>query len=121
MRAGRLREWIQLQRRVDNQQPGGQVKHTYETFDSTWAHVAAVAGREFFAAQQVQSEVTTKISIRFRHDVNETTRIIHVTNYDESPNWFDVYDIVAVIPDEKTNREELTLMCVKRVAEGWRG
>lgn len=121
MRSGKLRFRVTLQRRVDTQQPGGQVKHTYTEIDEVWAGIAPLSGREFFAAQQVQSQVTTRINIRMRSDIDETTRVIHITNHTESPVWFDVYDVTSVLPDEKTGRRELSLLCIKRVAEGWRG
>lgn len=123
MQSGRYRHEITLLRRVDNQQPGGQVKHSYEPIPNgtVWARIAPISGREFFAAAQVQSEVTTRISIRWRDDVDETCRVRHVTDHSTSPQKYDEYDIAAVMPDEKTGRRELVMMCSKGPAEGWRG
>lgn len=121
MQSGRYRHQVSLLRRVDNQGQSGQVEHTYEPFAHPLARIAPVSGREFFAASQVQSEVTTRISIRWRGDVDETCRVMHVTNHSVSPNEFDLYDILAALPDEKTGRRELVLMCRKVPAEGWRG
>jgi SPP1 family predicted phage head-tail adaptor len=120
MQSGRFRHQVSLQRRTDSQNPSGQVSHSYAEFAEPWARISSITGREFVAAQQVQSEVTTKITIRWRHDVDETCRVVHVVKHDENPQWFDVYDIVAVLPDD-TGRRELQLMCKKLVAEGWRG
>lgn len=120
-KAGKRRFKVILKRRTDSQQTSGQVKHTYEFVANLWASIAAVSGREFFAAQQVQSEVTTKIGIGFRDGIDSTYRIEHITRYSESPQWFDVYDVVAVTPDEATGRRDLLLYCTKREAEGWRG
>lgn len=120
-KSGKRRFRVILQRRTDSQQTSGQVRHSYEDVTELWASIAAVSGREFFAAQQVQSEVTTKIGIAFRDGIDSTYRIKHITRYGESPQWFDVYDVVAALPDEKTGRRDLNLMCVKREAEGWRG
>lgn len=122
MQSGKFRHRVILLRRVDAQGQSGQVEHTYEPFaTSVPARVAPVAGREFFAAQQVQSEVTTRISIRWRGDVDETCRVMHEVDHSVSPALFDIYDIKSVLPDEKTGRRELVLMCTKNVAEGWRG
>lgn len=122
MQSGKYRHQVTLLRRVDTQQPGGQVKHSYEPFaEGVWARIAPVSGREFFAAAQVQSEVTTRISIRWRDDVDETCRVRHVTDHSVSPQLFDEYDVRAALPDEKTGRRELVLMCTKGPAEGWRG
>lgn len=120
MQAGKLRFRVELQRRVDAQEEGGQPIHTYETFATVKAGIRALSGREFIAAQQVQADLTTVVTIRFRRDVDETCRIRHVTNNSVSPVEEDFYDVVALTPDEKTNRRELKLMCTKRSAEGWR-
>lgn len=121
MQSGKLRHQVILERRTDVQQPGGQVKHDYVPFATdVWAAIEPVSGREFFAAQQVQAEVTTRIRIRWRDDVDETCRIRHVTRH-TIPIHEDIYDIAAVLPDAKTGRRELVLMCTKRTAEGWRG
>lgn len=121
MQAGRYRHRVTLQRRTDSQDPGGQVVYSYVDAEEAWARIAPLTGREFISAQQVQSEVTTTIYVRWRDGIDETWRVKHVVKHDESPQWFDVYDVVAAMPDEKTGRRELKLMCVKRVAEGWRG
>lgn len=122
MRSGQYRHRVILLRRVDTQGQSGQVVHTYEPFASSVpARIAPVSGREFFAAAQVQSEVTTRIAIRWRKDVDETCRVMHITDNSVSPPTSDVYDIKAALPDEKTGRRELVLMCTKNEAEGWRG
>lgn len=122
MQSGKYRHRIILLRRVDGQSGSGQVEHTYVPIASDVpARISPVAGREFFAAQQVQSDVTTRISIRWRNDVDETCRVIHEYDHSVSPPLADAYDIKAVLPDEKTGRRELVLMCSKTIAEGWRG
>jgi len=121
MQSGKLRHRVTLLRRVDNQQPGGQVQHSYVPFAEVWGNVRPLSGRELIAAQQVNSLIDSEITIRYRVDVDETCRVQHIIKHDESPQWFDTYDVIAVIPDPKTNRRELRLACVKRTAEGWRG
>lgn len=120
MQSGRFRHRVVLLRRVDTQGDSGQVEHSFTPIASVWARISHIAGREFFAAAQVQSEVTTRISIRWRGDIDTTCQVMHVTDHSVSPNIFDLYDIKAALPDEKTGRRELTLMCAKRDAEGWR-
>lgn len=121
MRSGRYRHKVVLLRRSDDPQSSGQVAHSFVEFARVWAEVCPIAGREFFAAAQVQSEVTTKVAIRFRDDVDETCRVGQVIRPQDSPPLYQFFDIQSVITDEKTNRRGLMLMCVKREAEGWRG
>ncbi len=119
MQTARYRHRLILEQRVDAKQPSGQVLHTYTEIAEVLGSVEALSGREFFAAAQVQADVSTRIRIHFRVDVDETCRVIHVVKTD-SPMKVDVYDVNAVIPDAKTGRRELQLMCTKRTAEGWR-
>ncbi|MEQ7870744.1 phage head closure protein [Chromohalobacter salexigens] len=77
MRAGRLRQRVTLMRPVEGAKDQyGQPTSTFEAVDTVWASVEPIRGREFFAAQQVNSETTTRIRIRYRReyagvDVNE--------------------------------------------------
>lgn len=122
MRAGTLRHRIILERPIERQDEGGQVIDDFEpvTDRPIAAAIEPLGGREYFAAAQVAADVTTRIRIRFREDlVDETWRIRHIVRY-KAPRVIEFYDITAVIPDAKTGRRELHLMCTKRRAEGWR-
>lgn len=121
MQSGKLRYRVKLLRRTDTQLDSGQVRHTYTPFaENVPAGISDIAGREFFAAAQVQSEVTTKIRIRWRVDVDATCRVERTVQHG-SPEIVESYDVMSVIADEKTNRRELILMCKKNPAEGMRG
>lgn len=120
MQSGKLRFTVTLQRRVDTQEPGGQPIHTYTDFATVKANIRPLTGREFIQAQQIQADLSTEINIRFRPDVDETCRVTRIIDHSESPPVVEAYDIVAVLPDPKTGRRELRLMCTKRSAEGWR-
>lgn len=120
MQSGKLRYRVMLQRRVDTQAGGGQVVHSYADIGEAWAEIMPGRGREFFAAAQIQAVAIAEIRIRFRHDVDETCRVIHVTRYD-SPQIAEAWDIAAPpVPDAKTMRRDLLLYCTKGVADGWR-
>lgn len=121
MRAGALRHRVILERPTEQQEGGGQVIDTYEpvTTQPIAAQVETLTVRESFAAAQVQAGADTRIRIRFRDDVDEKWRVRHITRY-ASPIIEHLYDVMGVIPDMKTGRKELQLICMKRVAEGWR-
>lgn len=112
MRAGRLNRYVTIQRRVETQNATGEVVWTWVDVCSVWAEIAAVSGREFFAAQQVQAMVTHAITIRYRSGIVAKMRIIE--DCDQSIQ----YDIEAPLPNAR--RTEIRLMCVTRDAEGWR-
>ena len=100
MRSGMLRHRVTLQRFQQGQDAyGGPVK-TWEDVAIVWASLEAMSGREFFASQQAQSEVTQRIRIRYRAGVTADMRVIHNGK---------VFNIVAPLPDNRGR--ELVLMC----------
>lgn len=112
MRAGRLNRRITIQERIETQNDMGEVVWTWVDVCTVWAEIAAVGGREFFAAQQVQSSVTHNILIRYRPGIVAKMRAVE-SNCDAV-----AYDIEAVLPNAR--RTEIKLMCVTRDADGWR-
>lgn len=118
IRAAKYRHRVTLQQRNNVQDSTGAV-----TVDS-WkdvvgmekipAEVAPLTGRELVAAQQIQSEVDTQITFRWRPGVTSSLRVLWISSAGRQ-----VYSINAVIADP-TNRKELTLLCTARAAEGYR-
>ena len=102
MRAGMLRHRVTIQRQEIVFGKFGAPLHdkVWENVATVWASLEAVSGREFFASQQVQSEVTHKVTIRFRPGVAADMRIVHGGR---------VFGIVAPLPDNRGTR--LVLMC----------
>lgn len=80
---------------------------TWHEVGKVWCGVYELRGREFFAAREVHSELTTKIVIRYRDDVDVEWRVQLSTN-GVTRN----YDIQHVI-DVRGRRSELELMCVE--------
>lgn len=78
---------------------------------------------ESLQAAQVQSLLTTKISIRYRPGMEGTApgifRLKHVILEGTSPIRTDYYDIQGAIRDPLL-RLELQLSCIRRDAEGFR-
>lgn len=109
MQAGKLRHRVTIQRPVETKGPFGEVVTTWET---VWANVAAaienLRGNKFFAAQQINPNVTTEITVRYREGVTNDMRVIH-----ERParsGEYDAYGIEGISPD-LTLRRELKLSC----------
>ena len=100
MRAGMLHHRVTLQRFQQGQDAYGGPVETWEDVATVWASLEAMSGREFFASQQAQSEVTQRIRIRYRPDVTADMRVIHNGK---------VFNIVAPLPDNRGR--ELVLMC----------
>jgi SPP1 family predicted phage head-tail adaptor len=77
MRAGRLDRRVSLQHLVltRNSTTGEQIE-SYAYYATVWAGKRDMRGREFFAAQQVNSDITTIWQIRYRTDVVSTDRLV---------------------------------------------
>jgi SPP1 family predicted phage head-tail adaptor len=66
MRASELRHFIVFQSRDTGQDTSGQQMVTWTDAFSTWAKIEPLSGRELFAAHGVNSEVTHRITTRYR-------------------------------------------------------
>lgn len=110
MRAGKLRHRVTLQKLIQAQNPvTGELTKQWVDLDSVWASIEYLSGREFIAAQAVQSEVTARILIRYRSDVEPKMRI----KYRDK-----LYNIHGVLPDLKSGLEYLTLPVSEGVNDG---
>lgn len=96
----------------------GEVIVGYESLATIWGQIRPLTGREFFAAQQIQADVTTEIRIRYRTGIDSTIRILHRPS--SRVGQEDAYDVVAALEDDASGIRELKLMCVRRTADGTR-
>lgn len=106
MKAGKLRERISIQRRAESQNEFGESRGIWRDLFVTWGSVEPLAGREFFSALQVQSDISIRVTCRYAAvlaDVSAKDRIKHGAT---------VYDIRSVINVESRNRE-LQFMCTE--------
>lgn len=106
MRIGTLDRRVTLLTVTRTQDPNtGEEVETFVEGDSFWAQKLDLAGKEFFSAEQVNSEVTTKFTIRYRTGITPDMKL-RCEGVD--------YDIVA--PGiELGRREGLQIMARKRV------
>lgn len=102
MQAGKLRERIEIQQQVEIGAAGGATGSWESIADGArWAAVEPLSGREYFAAQERQAEVSTRIIIR-RHDgVRASMRVVH------RGQWYEI-----VSPPMQDYKQAITvLMC----------
>lgn len=106
MAAGELKHRIAIQgitRTADGQ---GGYTEAWSDVVTVWAKIEALSGRELWQAQQVQSAVTHRITIRYRSDITPAMRIKYGARY---------FNVDAVInPDE--GKEQLQLLCKEQPA-----
>ena len=101
--AGRLRHRVTLQRFVRTQDPTtGLISEEWVDDATVWASFEPLSGRDFIAARAQHSEISARVVIRYRENVDSTMRLIHRGR---------IYSIEGPpLPDAKSGLEYLTLM-----------
>jgi SPP1 family predicted phage head-tail adaptor len=101
MKIGDLRHRVVLQRKEITEDELKQQSEAWVDIATVWSAIEPLSGREYFAAKQVNAEVSAKITIRYRKDVSPDMRVI----YDGR-----IFEVLSVI-NPKERRESLVLMC----------
>ncbi len=102
MRAGKLNKRCTIERPTEGRDSsGGEVKTWHTILTNVAVAYVPLNGREYYAAQQLQSEVTARFEMRFHNLIDERCRVKFEGTY---------YEIIAVI-DIDGNHQEHHLMC----------
>jgi SPP1 family predicted phage head-tail adaptor len=108
MRSGRLRHRLILQQRDnDTRNAYGESVPGWTTTATVWGAIEPLSGKEYLAQQQIQSEVSVRIVMRYYAGVDPTWRIKNDGLY---------YDIISVIDHDLRGRM-MTLMCREGVSD----
>ena len=100
--SGKLRHKVEILAPSNEQdQDTGEIIPGWDVVASVWADIAPLSGREFLASGAEQSEVTGKITIRYRSGLDAAMQIRHRST---------LYSIKAILPDAESGIELLTLM-----------
>jgi SPP1 family predicted phage head-tail adaptor len=99
MQIGKLRHRVELKSLSQNQNNFGETQDTWTTYTTVWARIEPLRGRELMLAQQANSEVTIRVTIRYNSSVTTKDRVVIGSR---------VLEIVAVINlDERNIKQEL--------------
>lgn len=107
MEIGRLRHRITLMRQVNEINDYGATQTKWKSIATVWAEVKPLSGREYFSAQQVQSEITTQIWLRHLDGIKPSMRVKFGKRF---------LEVVAVLNTQERN-VSLQLMCKEAVDE----
>lgn len=103
MTIGDLRDVVTIQAPSAGQDAIGEPVAGWTDFVTLRAGVRDLTGRELIAANAIQSQITTAVTIRFRNGVLPAMRVLRGD---------EVYVIEAVL-NPTGRRDWLVLMCVK--------
>lgn len=108
--AGKLRHRLTIQRQSQTQNTTtGEITVAWVDVATVWGAIEPLSAREFIAANAQQSQVTAKLVIRYRSDVDATMRAVHGSK---------LYNIEGVLPDKDSGLEYMTLPCSEGVNQG---
>lgn len=116
MDAGKLRDRVKIQRKVNQRDPitGGTVEEWQDLDEALIpAGIEYLSAREFISAQAMQSQITARITIRFRPDIAASMRILYLAH-----GYQRIFNIQGVLPDKRSGGEYLTLPCSEGVNDG---
>jgi SPP1 family predicted phage head-tail adaptor len=81
MDIGKLRHKVSFQNYATAQDDAGQPVKTWSTYDSVWAWIRPLSGREKMAAQQPVAEMSHEITIRYHGSITVNDRIKYGSRY----------------------------------------
>ena len=97
-----LNQRIRIERRVKTENTRGEVTYTWELLAVVWAQANPLRGRDYFAAGQMQDQITTRFRIRYRPGIDSTMRVVWKSGR---------YDIKGQPIEVDGQREWIDLMC----------
>lgn len=111
MKAGILRDRICIEHKIKSQDPeSGLITDSWQVFaDKAPAQVYYLSAKEFITAQTEKSEITARITIRYRKGIHAQMRIVFDGKY---------FDIKGVLPDNKNGKTHLTILVSEGVNHG---
>jgi SPP1 family predicted phage head-tail adaptor len=101
----KMRKRVELQSVTETTSGLGEVGRAWATYATVWANIKPLQGRELVYAQQIHSESTTQITIRYASAVVTKNRIKFGTRI------FQILDVKNI--DEKNKIQELLTVEVK--------
>jgi SPP1 family predicted phage head-tail adaptor len=103
--SSRLRQRLTLQDEVRAEDGAGGYTRSWQSIADLWAEIVPISGRERLFADQLQSEVTHKILLRYRGGVvagqrlifeNRAFNILSVFNTDEENDTLEILALEGV-------------------------
>lgn len=107
--AGLLRHRVSLQQQITVQNSAGEQTAVWDEYASRWAQIVDLSGTHLLLAQQVQSEVKTRIVLRYDAAIVPSMRIVWRTF---------AFDIKAVQLDPDSGLEYVSCMCGRGLNDG---
>jgi len=96
MDIGKLKTKILIEQVIETANDYGELIKTWSTFAPAWAEIRPITGREYYAANQINAEITAEIRIRYVAGITPKMRV---------NNNSQLFDIKTVINTQNANKE----------------
>jgi len=104
MRIGLLRHRVTIQRLSKYQNEMGEEEPKWTNVATRWASIEPISGREYFAAQQINAEITHRVKMRYLEEMGSTMRLLCGTR---------IFQIEVLINVEERN-QLLIILCTEK-------
>lgn len=105
LEAGKLRHRLVIQKPVETQDSvTGAMAVNWQEVATVWSAIEPLSAKEFIAAQVENSQVSARITVRYRSDLTHEMRLYHAAK-DK------IYKIEGLLSDKKSGLEYLTIPC----------
>jgi SPP1 family predicted phage head-tail adaptor len=105
LQAGQLKHKLDIEAELHAQDSYGQTTQDWVVFISgLWASIEPLSGKEYYASQQVNAEISHRIKIRYKAGIKPNMRVKFGTDR--------YFNIVSVIDLNEAHRE-IHLMCTE--------
>lgn len=105
MQVGKLNKRVKIQKLGTVKDEYGELEEVWQDFKTVWAEVKPLTGRSFFSAQQINSEITHSVIIRYVENIKSSMRVLYKGR---------VFEILYVMNFDEDDRA-LQLMCKELV------
>lgn len=105
MNPGRLNKKVKIQSLTNLKNEYGELEEVWQDLKEVWAEVKPLTGRSFFSAQQINSEITHSVIIRYIKDMKPSMRVMYRDRFFE----------ILYIMDFNEENKALQLMCKELV------
>lgn len=112
LKAGKLRHRVRIEHvETIQDELTGRITQEWSELATVWAAVEPLSARgfiamEFIAAAAIQSKISARITIRYREDIDESMRLIHLKGDREI-----MYNIHGLLEDNDSGIEYITIPC----------
>lgn len=101
LKIGKLKHRVTIQEYTTTRDSFGAEIEAWVDIATVWASVEPLTGREYFQMQQINTEISTKVTMRFKAGVTVKMRLIYNNR---------IFEIISLINTEEKD-VQLVLMC----------